>query len=89
MVVSGRIAKEEVFVVSCLVVEFHLNCVLVAGVPLSKVRVASSVSAVALSELINQSLEVVDPPVTVPDIFVKFPVSPYMVAHLLDEEPIS
>ena len=86
---SGRIAKDGVLVEICLVVEFHLNWEFVAGVPLSNVRVASSVSAVTLSELINQSLEVVDPPVTVPAMLVKFPVSPYTVAHLLDEEPRS
>lgn len=77
MLVSGRIAKEGVLVEICLVVEFHLNWEFVVGVPLSKVSVASSVSAVALSELIKKSCEVVPAiDVSAAERVVKLPVSP-------------
>lgn len=79
---------EELKSISSLV-ESQSMTALGVVLPRSKAKDASSVSAVALSELIVQEEALVEPPVTVPAILVASTVSNHPVAKRVAEEPIS
>lgn len=66
---------------------FHCKTALKFAVPVSKAKDPTSAFAVALSEFIVHELELVEPPVTVPAILVKSPLTPKTVPKRKADEP--